>query len=321
MSDAGKMETWEKEILGRHRWGQHGEERAKEELARLKRFRDAVGPMDETLEKLIAQIIGPEICNWRLEEMMLALTGAIGKKQPLPFGTGHGATITDARRARAWAYYLALEHWQHDSPRSGFRTLLLMCDPDGSIEKHVRELLGERTELKSLYVERFSLCLEALLGERFPKGSAQAKAHAAAVAAVEKYIKKRDPDGELLDVMHEYREGEYLAYVGLEFCHHKIFRRLDIIISSIGVGKLRGAMPERGTDGFERADEVEKYLVPIETWLDRKDPVDDLARDVASRLGEPEATKIFLASLMVSLLRAQALSARKRAEKRQREKS
>ena len=309
-----ELESWEKEVLAGHRWGQHGKDRAEAELARLKELREAAGPMDDNLRKLIAQIIGPEICNWRLEEMTRVLCDAIGEKKPLPYDTGHGATVTDELRGKAWAYYLLLRHWQHNAPRSGFRTLLLMCDPDGSIEKHVREMLGGADELKSLRVERLCQCLEALLGERYPEHSPQAKAHAAAVAAVEKDIRRIHPEAEILQAIREYREGDHLAYIGLEFCHHKFFRRLDIIISSIGVGKWRGAMPVEGTDRIERAETVEAYLRSMEAWLDRREPCNDGERDVARRLGKPDATKVFLASLLASLLRAQALAARKRAE-------
>ena len=75
-------------------------------------------------------------------------------------------------------------------------------------------------------------------------------------------------------------------------------------------------MPERGTDGFERADLVEGCLAPMETWIEGKVRAGEGAKDVAARLGEPDPTKVFLASLLVSLLRAQALSARKRADRR-----
>ena len=313
------METWEKEILARHRWGQHGEDVADAERIRLRKLCDAAGPLDAPLEKLVGQIIGPEICNWQLEEMTLALCDAIGRKEPLPFDTGHRATVTDARYSKGWAYYLSLRHWQHNSPRQGFRTLLVVCDPDGNVEQHVLDMLGEREELKELYVERLCLCLEVLLGERYPEGSAHARSHEAATTAVEKEIRKHDPKGEILGAISEYRGGDYLSYINLEFCHHKFFRRLDILISSIGVGKWRAAMPECGTDGFGRSELVEKYAKGIDSWISSAEVGDKLSKDVAGRLGEVDPTKVFLASLLASLLRSQALSARQRAEKRSKE--
>jgi len=75
-------------------------------------------------------------------------------------------------------------------------------------------------------------------------------------------------------------------------------------------------MPERGTDGLERAEAVEKHIAPIEAWLEGKPPADEFARDVFERLGEPDPLKTFLASLLVSLMRSQALSARGLAQSR-----
>jgi hypothetical protein len=41
-----ERQPWEKEILFGHRWGQHGEEAAEEELARLRPLWDAAQPID-----------------------------------------------------------------------------------------------------------------------------------------------------------------------------------------------------------------------------------------------------------------------------------
>ena len=57
----------------------------------------------------------------------------------------------------------------------------------------------------------------------------------------------------------------------LQPCSHKLFRRLDIIISSIGAGKWRGRIPFRGTDGLERAKTLETFLEPVATWLQDDD--------------------------------------------------
>ena len=85
--------------------------------------------------------------------------------------------------------------------------------------------------------------------------------HRRAISAVEEKIRQRDPDGEILKAFHLEGNGK------LNPCHHKLFRRYDIILSSIGVGKWRGAIPEIGTTGFERAEAVEQLLAPIDAWL------------------------------------------------------
>jgi hypothetical protein len=50
--------------------------------------------------------------------------------------------------------------------------------------------------------------------------------------------------------------------------------------------------------------------------VDGRAPGTASEKDIARRLGEPDDEKRFLASLMVSLLRAQAVNARRRAESR-----
>ncbi len=313
---AGKLEAWEQEVLLGHRWGGRGEGVARAELERLRGLARAAGPLDENARALAGQVMGPEICNWRLDEMIGIVCEAIGDGRPVEGrGTGHMTTMTPERYRKVWAYALALRKWQHDSWRSGFAAALAACDPNGHVERHVAAMLGESDALKALYVERACLALDAMLGERYPEGSAQALAHAAAVAAVEAKIRERDPEARILGAMKEYRGGEFLAYANLELCHHKFFRRLDILLSSIGSGEWRGAMRQRGTDGLRRAEAVERRLAAIEAWLTGKAPASEIAKDIARRLGERNATKAFLASLLVSLLRSQALSARERAEK------
>jgi len=62
---AGQLETWEKEVLARHRWGQHGD-LAERELSRLRPLWARIHPVDENTRKIVKQIIALEICNWDL---------------------------------------------------------------------------------------------------------------------------------------------------------------------------------------------------------------------------------------------------------------
>jgi hypothetical protein len=308
-------ETWEQELLFRHRWGQHGDI-AHEEHDRLKKFREAAGSLDQSCLAVVQQIIAIEICNWNLEESILALCAAIGAKTPTKTDIGHLVSITQDRWAQVWAYYLALRNWLPCEGKCGYEMMLNKCDADRKTRCHILGLLGDRNELKELYVERFCLCLEFWLGGFYSVESAQMKAHKAAVSAVEEEIKKRDPDVQILNAMKGDGDGN------LQPCHHKAFRRYDIILSSIGAGKWRSAMPMRGTDGLERAATLEKFLAPIAMWIERgSQPTtgedDELVKRIRDLLGEPDTVKRFLASLLVSLLRAQQLAAKKRAEKRQ----
>ena len=304
-------EAWEQEVLFGPRWGQHGE-KAAAEAKRLKKLLEAAGPLDEPHRAIADQITALEICNWNLEGSIMALCEAMGSGRPATMGIGHLASISEDRWKAAWAYYLALRDWLPSQGRSGHGALLSACDPTGTTGGHVAGLLGERTELKELYVERFALTLEYWLGGLLPEGSPQLVAHRAATSAVEAEIRERDPESEMLGALEGNGDG------ALQPCHHKAFRRYDIVVSSIGAGRWRAAMPMRGTDGFERAALLERYLAPIEAWAAGPGDAatDETAVEVAAFLGERDGTKVFLASLLASLLRAQQLAATQRAERR-----
>jgi len=305
-NDDAEAEPWEQEFLASHRWGRHGG-RAEEEHARLKRLREAVPLMDGASTAAMEQIVALEICNWNLEENILALCAAIGGSKPIGRGTGHMASISSERWRKVWAYYLTLRKWLPREGTDGYQTALETCDPHGKVRDHVIAMLGEPDELKELYVERMCLCLEFWLAGFPARESSQGQAHNAAVLAVEEEIRKRDPQGKTLSAFQLDGDGK------LQPCHHKAFRRYDIIISSIGAAKWRAAMPPRGDGPAERVGVLDKYLSRIESWANGKgDPDDEIDR----LLGKPDATKVFLASLLASLLRGQQLSAKHLAAER-----
>jgi len=308
-------EDWEKEVIFPHRWGQHGKDAALDELKRLRKLWNFAKPLDQSCKAIMGQIMNLEICNWNLENSILSLCEAIGAKKTTKLSIGHMESISEERWKELWAYYLTLRKWLVPQP-NGYEVLLKICDPDKAIENHILKLLGERNEIKELYVERFCLCLEVWIGDwDFNENSAQMKAHQSAISAIEQEIRERDPEGEILIAMRNDGDGR------LQPCNHKAFRRYDIIISSIGVGKWRVTMPMRGTDGFERSATLEKYLMPIEMWVNGTEKQKEHGEmefldKIYSLLGTPDNEKIFLASLLVSLLRPMGLAAKKRAQSR-----
>lgn len=319
------LQDWEKELLAEHRWGrlkkwspehEFDDERISHEHAKLKELWEKARPLSEPCKDILQSIINLEICNWNLEESIMSLCKAIGIKTSPTLKIGHSYSITDDRWRTVWAYYLALKKWlPHTERLTGYEALLKVCDPQGTIQEHVFNMLGEHDELKELYVERFCLNLENWLGGFFPERSPQLKAYEAAIEKLENGILNFDPESEIFEWMRlDGKKG------WIEICHHKLFRRFDIHISSIGAGKWRGHLPLRGIDGLERALALEKYLFPIEAWI-RDFPFDDapdkpLFEKIHRLLGERDDIKLFLASLLVSLLRSQQVAARQRAEKR-----
>jgi len=321
-ADKPVCERWEEELLAGHRWGRLSrwsnidDDTGQKEHARLRKLWDFARPLDESAKRIVDQILALEICNWNLEESILALCRAIGEKKPAELNIGHWGSVSEERLKKIWAYYLTLRGWLWSEVNRGHVALLKTCDPDKTIQNKILNLLGDRNELKELCVERFCLCLEFMVCS--PRKSAQAKAHSAAVSVIEEEIRSRDPEGTILK-FPKFDQQAY-SYYGLELCHHKLFRHYEIIISSIGAGKWRAVTPRKESDGLERAMMMEEYLSLIESWINgqvkkkKEDPKNRLTGKIYKSLGKADRTKIFLASLLVSLLRSQQLAARKRGE-------
>lgn len=307
---APAREKWEEEVFAGHRWGRQGEKAAAEH-GRLRKLWDAAQPVSDATRKTIEQIVWLEICNWKLEESVVALCRAIGTGRPAEMSIGHTASITRERWDQAWQYLAALRNWRARGRAGSYAALAAKFDPAGETQQRVDGMLGERDDLKELYVERFCLCLERWLQDWLGPNSLLLCGHRAAVAALEEEIRKRDPDTRILDAMRGDGDGR------LQLCSHKAFRRYDIILSSIGSGKWRGAMPERGTDGLDRADLLASYIDPIDAWIRKGQQAESgPGCTIVPLLGKPDDTKRFLASLLVSLLRSQELTARTIAESR-----
>lgn len=304
---AEEMTAWEKELLADHRWGRRAEIAAAEH-ERLKKLWEKAQPLEESCNEIAKQIVALEICNWHLEKDVPGLCRAIGAKQPVERRIGHLESISAERWRPVWAYYLMLRNWAKGEAIGGYEAALPAYDPDRTVQSRILAMLGDRDELKELYVERFCLCLEFWLAGYPLDDSARVVAHRAAVSAVEEKIRQRDPEGKILNAMKDEGNGR------LQPCHHKAFRRYDIILSSIGAGKWRGAMPPRGDGPAERVATLGELLAPIQAWLD--DPGEgqdgEAAAAVRASLGEPDAAKVFLASL----LRSQQHAAEARAEQR-----
>ncbi len=318
-------EVWEEELFAANRWGRLQQwfkiksDRAKVEYERLKELRDDALPLDESSKKIVEQIIALEICNWKLERSILDLCEAIGTKKPTETGIGHMASMTHDRWKKIWAYYLLLRDWLVGEEIRGYKTILRICDPDSKIRNHIFGLLVERSELKILYAERFCLYLEYMLAGSFKRSSIQATNHINSVKTIDKQIRKLEPKSEILKALNPVIYGEYYCYAGLELCHHKLFRRFDIILSSIGSNSWRTVMPRKGTDGLERAETLNRYLSPIESWIsgkERKEIDSEISKRIYKSLGKRDNVKLFLASLLGSLLRSQQISARILAERR-----
>ncbi len=308
-----ELQCWERELLAHHRWGDYPEQREIEH-ERLKALWRPIHPVCERTQRLIESITALELCNWRLLESIGELCACIGAKRLPEYVIGHHLSVDTRRWHKYWGYFFALRTWALGEHLCGVPSMQSVCDPQGCIEHHVFELLGERNELKALYVERLARAVFYWLTGHSEPDTAPGIAHAGCVAALEHRILALDP--ELRVVPREYL---FADEGNLHACHHKLFRHLDIIISSIGAERWRGGMPARCTDGIERAEDLDAWLIPLAAWVQGRAPQGDEAaseqwQQVFAALGERDDQKVFLAALLESLLRSQQVAARERAE-------
>lgn len=308
-----ELQCWERELLAHHRWGDAADQREREH-ERLKALWRTIAPVCGKTNRLIESIMALEICNWRLLESVQELCACIGENRLPKYVIGHHLSVDTRRWHKYWGYFFALRTWALDDHLCGVPSMQSVCDPEGCVEHHVFELLGERNELKALYVERLARAVFFWLTGHSEPDTPPGIAHAGCVAPLEDRILTLDP--ELRVVPREYL---FADEGNLHPCHHKLFRHLDIIISSIGAEQWRGGMPARCTDGLERAEDLDAWLAPLAAWVDDRGPQADEADTeewqlVYTALGERDDRKLFMAALLESLLRSQQVAARERAK-------
>jgi len=302
MADTVAREEWEEELL--HKTRVNGLVGSSDEVhARLRGLWESARPLTEGQKGVIGYIRTIRECNWRLEQSVWDLLGAIGSGNTTGLLYGHNLSLTDDRWQKLWAYYVNLQNWLPKSfDPGGYAALLKTCDPTGQTQQHILRMLGDRTELKELYVKRLCLWLDwTVLGGMFDLDSSRGVTHTAAVVATEGRIQALDPDGEILPWIQEDGQGH------TELCHHKAFRRYDIIISSIGAGKWRAAMPERSTSGRDLVEMHDRFIHAVENWVQGTppDPGADEEWKIHKLLGHMNAPKRFLAAFLVAILVAQ----------------
>lgn len=311
-------EQWRAEVSAGHRWGQEWSELFTEglprELEELDELWRAAAPLDAADAAVLEQVLALEICNWRLTEGILELTAAIGAHRPSPTGIGHRKSVTPERWAVVWAHDLALRQYLwSDQPADAFTPLLEVVDPDGAVRAKVADYLGERNEVKELLVQRLLYAMGWIV-DHFPWGSTWHKAQNAGIEVIERRLQELGADPKIIERLrwHEV-DGR------LQPCSHKLVRRIDILVSSIGAEKWRGRIPMRGTDGLELSRVLDAHLEPIAAWL--RDDGSALAEEepgatILRDLGEPDPAKRFLARLLHSLLTSQQIEARIKGEER-----
>jgi len=307
LSNNNKYKQAESEWKGAVDWFYSDEEIKTKETQKLYKLWNKSQPMTDEELYAVRQITWLSRCNWNLEPSIKSLIEAIGKGENSNIRIGHNYSITKERWKRAWAYYLSLKKWLPIQGRyTGLTVLLEFCDPNKGIQSHIVELLGKKTKLKELYVELLCYFLEFQLMGRHPDDSTKILAINAAIEFLNNEVKKYDYDEMILAAVQinpeVQSEGKLRWY---EICHHKFFRRCDIILSSIGENEWRGTFKEKSSDREELKAFLLGYSLTLEAWISNQDINDEFTINIHELLGKQTTKKLFQVSLLNAFLKGQ----------------
>jgi hypothetical protein len=240
---------------------------------------------------------------------MLELTAAIGTHTPATSGIGHRGPMTPQRWTQLWAYYPSPQDYLFPLGRGpagdSCLPLLDLVDPDRSVRAKVRGYRDELSGLTELLAQRPLYALDWILSG-YGWDPTRHEAANAAIGVIEDRLRTLGADAAILDHL-----GGAAVDGRLQPCSHKLFRRLDIILSSIGANRWRAGIPSRGTDGLALARELDTYLDPVLAWARRAEAGVRQHRElhpgsvILRNLGEGDPAKRFLARLLHSLLLCQ----------------
>ena len=152
----------------------------------------------------------------------------------------------------------------------------------------------------------FSYSFEFHLLGRHPDDSAKIYATNAAVESLINEVKKCDYDEMILAAVQINpevpSEGKLRWY---EICHHKFFRRCDIILSSICENEWRGTFKKKGPERKELQELLLRYSSTLETWISNQDITDEFTKNNHELLGKQTSKKLFQVSLLNAFLKGQ----------------
>jgi hypothetical protein len=307
LSNRFKTKQAESEWKEAVNWFYSDEEIKIKELPKLDKLWKKAQPMTNEELYAVRQITWLSRCNWNLEPIMKSLIEAIGKGENSNLRIGHNYSITEDRWKKAWAYYLSLKKWLPVQGRyNGIPILLDFCDPKKTIRSHIIDLLGEKTTLKELYVEIFSYSLEFHLLGSHPDDKAKIIATNAAVDSLIGEVKKKDFDEMILAAIQINPEVPSVGKLSwYEICHHKFFRRCDLILSSIGENEWRGTFKEKGPEREELKELLLRYSLALEAWISNHEINDEFSKKNHKLLGEQTSKKLFQVSLLNAFLKGQ----------------
>ena len=307
MSDQVKAKQAQSEWKKAVNWFYSDEEINTKETQKLNTLWEKAQPLTDKELFTVRQITSLSRCNWNLELSIQSLIEAIGKGEEAKIRIGHNYSITNDRWKKAWAYYFTVKSWLPIQGKyTGIPVLMDFCDPNKTIRSHILNLLGKNTKLKELYVELFSYSLEFHLLGRHPDDKAKISAIKAAVDSLINEVTKNDHDKMILAAVQinpaEPSEGKLRWY---EVCHHKFFRRCDVILSSIGKNKWRGKFEEKSSEKKDLQELLLNFSLTLESWISNHYINDEFTKKIIELLGEHTSKKLFQVNLLNAFLKGQ----------------
>jgi hypothetical protein len=282
---------WREEV----NWFYPDKETKIKEVQKLGKLWENAQPMTREELHAVRQITWLSRCNWNLEPSIRSLIEAIGRGNKAEMRIGHNFSITEDRWKKVWAYYLALKKWLPALGQyTGIPVLLDFCDPNKTIQSHIIDLLGIKTKLKELYVELFSYSLEIHLMSGGPDDLKRLIARKSAVESLTNEIKTHKYDNMILAAVQPNPEtlsdGKLRWF---EICHHKFFRRCDIILSSIGENEWRGTFKDKGSEREELQELFLRYSSVLDSWISNQDNYDEFTKSNLELLGKHTSTNCY----------------------------
>jgi len=274
---------------------------------------DEINTMEKNLgplkpEQVDARVIADFCCIWRYDYPM-----RIREICSIVGGRSHTALrlhyqICPERRKEFIDYASALQGWMRDRAPDDPS---YYADADSSTVEKVYRLLGEKDPLKALLAERtyLGLSMRALncsFWGDITQGNDVSLAPFTAQDLQEGWPERMSRLENSIRQEMGHAAGNFLCDVGgasEPACHFKFIRRVDILVSSIGVLSWRGNLPPKNGAIKGRRQMTQLYMQILENyWNGAQHCLDDQGRtikeDLFSRLGEATDFKKWLVACL-----------------------
>ena len=154
-----------------------------------------------------------------------------------------------------------------------------------------------------MYVEIYCYFFEFQLLGIYSEDSVTRDAINAGKNIISCEMQKLDYDKKLLAAINlttMYEENNHVV-AWFEACHHKFFRRVDIILSSIGTNRWRGNIPVKGTDRDELSGMIGNYIKILDSWLENENEVEIIGLHTPTKIFQVTLLNTHLKNFVVDL--------------------